>query len=313
MVNLGSYRHNARCYIRQGPYSYEWTCKCTGCTFTPKEKAVFAAQEYSEKLAEKSAEASAQVFQSIIDDADLRRAVDVVQAETRLRQQEWDAGMQRAQRAIELMKELPPCDIDFIQNMDSVTFAQGVTMPSGQFVTSAVWEALKLQVKPPGQNERCSEYVDWTIVSREEAMQEEMEELERRTKARNEEEKRLVREEEARAILKAGQPPAWDPLGVAPFAWHLPAPRPLPSPPVTRTQQVKIFLAPLSFKAYLCASLSLLYFSLVILDGITGTLFSTVLNLVVCLIWVMSTVLTIKRDRLRHEIKKIEARRGELS
>jgi hypothetical protein len=35
----------------------------------------------------------------------------------------------------------------------------------------------------------------------------------------------------AEDILKAGKPPAWDPLGVAPFAWTLPEPGPAPAPP----------------------------------------------------------------------------------
>ncbi len=32
-------------------------------------------------------------------------------------------------------------------------------------------------------------------------------------------------------------PPAWDPLGVAPFAWDLPDPTPLPEPPVGQQQR----------------------------------------------------------------------------
>jgi hypothetical protein len=61
--------------------------------------------------------------------------------------------------------------------------------------------------------------------------------------AQLEEEAQAEREaQELLLLADRSRPPRWDPLGVAPFAWHLPEPGPPPPPPLTRSERIRDIL-----------------------------------------------------------------------
>jgi hypothetical protein len=118
-------------------------------------------------------------------------------------------------------------------------------------------------------------------------------------------------DKEADEILAAGQPPAWDPLGAAPFAWTLPEPGPAPAPP---RGKVRTFFDGQGVGANIFLAVTIFYLALTIMYLVEGAaLWHAALNLfVACLyafnVWVWRGY---KADRVRHQEVMRTIREGE--
>lgn len=111
-------------------------------------------------------------------------------------------------------------------------------------------------------------------------------------------------DQRAEEILAAGQrtPPAWDPLGAAPFAWDLPEPK-APTPKKSRRQRAKEWPSNggLSLTFYACA---LIWYALLVFQLVTsGPPWLMALDSVGGSLYLAAALLQRKSERLRRERK----------
>lgn len=117
-------------------------------------------------------------------------------------------------------------------------------------------------------------------------------------------------DQRAEEILAAGQrqPPAWDPLGAAPFAWDLPEPK-TPAPKKSRRQRVADWPSNggLSLTYFTCA---LIWYALLVMQIVTnGPGLLMALDAIAGSCWMGAAVMTRKTERLRRERKAEIAKR----
>lgn len=112
----------------------------------------------------------------------------------------------------------------------------------------------------------------------------------------------------AQDLLDKAKPPAWDPLGVAPFAWDLPEPGPAPAPRPSGAKRVVTAVRNEGFVVNIYAVLVLLYFSLTILSLTTGAWVTAGIDVFIMLLW-MSNVRSAHKNAVQKKQKQ-RARNG---
>lgn len=105
----------------------------------------------------------------------------------------------------------------------------------------------------------------------------------------------------AQDLLDKAKPPAWDPLGVAPFAWDLPEPGPAPVPRPSGAKRVTTFVRDEGFAVNIYAVLVLLYFSLTILSLATSAWLAAGIDVFIMIMWMYNVRMGHKRAVVRKQ------------
>lgn len=105
----------------------------------------------------------------------------------------------------------------------------------------------------------------------------------------------------AQDLLDKAKPPAWDPLGVAPFAWDLPEPGPAPVPRPSGAKRVTTFVRDEGFAVNIYAVLVLLYFSLTIFSLATSAWLAAGIDVFIMIMWMYNVRMGHKRAVVRKQ------------